>query len=91
MTITARYATVCPCCSQPIAPGAQVEWAKGSPAKHVACAGGSRSPVAARIATRMATPSRGGKWTGCSCGSREDSYGDLIPARNNCSSCRHDA
>jgi hypothetical protein len=32
-----------------------------------------------------------GKWTGCSCGSREDSYGDLIPSDRNCSSCEFDA
>lgn len=44
-----------------------------------------------------ATPStkRGGakrgRWTGCSCGSREDSYGMLIPREGNCSSCEHDA
>lgn len=35
--------------------------------------------------------SRSGRWTGCSCGSREDSSGQLIPARNNCASCEHDA
>jgi hypothetical protein len=32
-----------------------------------------------------------GLWTGCSCGSREDSAGQLIPARRNCESCEHDA
>ena len=31
-----------------------------------------------------------GRWTGCSCGSREDHHGDLIDARNNCASCEHD-
>jgi len=39
MIITAKYASVCPCCSQRIVPGTKVEWAKGSPAKHGACAG----------------------------------------------------
>jgi len=32
-----------------------------------------------------------GTWTGCSCGSRTDSYGDLIPSPRNCRSCNHDA
>lgn len=35
--------------------------------------------------------SRPGRRTGCSCGSREDSSGQLIPSRNNCASCEHDA
>lgn len=33
----------------------------------------------------------GGRRTGCSCGSREDSFGDLVPSPRNCASCRHDA
>lgn len=35
--------------------------------------------------------SRGGKWTGCSCGSREDDAGDLIPSSRNCKQCDFDA
>lgn len=31
-----------------------------------------------------------GKWTGCSCGSREDEHG-LIPSPRNCWQCNHDA
>jgi len=38
--------------------------------------------------SRPATSSRR---TGCSCGSREDQYGDLIPSARNCSDCNHDA
>ena len=41
MVITAKFASVCPCCSQRIVPGSKVEWAKGSPARHTACAGAS--------------------------------------------------
>ena len=55
MIITAKFASACPCCSQRIVVGSQVEWTKGSPARHVSCA-----PVAAP---------RRGTWTGCSCGS----------------------
>jgi len=32
-----------------------------------------------------------GQRTGCSCGSREDSAGDLIPSVSNCQSCNFDA
>lgn len=32
-----------------------------------------------------------GRRTGCSCGSREDESGNLIPSDRNCSSCEHDA
>jgi len=53
MTITAKFSSICPCCSVRIAVGSKVEWSKGSPARHVACAS---SPVASRPAA--ATPSR---------------------------------
>ena len=32
-----------------------------------------------------------GRRTGCSCGSREDRYGNLIPSPRNCWQCEHDA
>ena len=93
MTITAKYPATCSCCRQAITPGQQIEWAKGSPVKHAKC---GIQPVA--MPTRTMAPARSvrpartsGKWTGCSCGSREDSYGDLIPSPRNCSSCEHDA
>ena len=35
-------------------------------------------------------PRSRGRWTGCSCGSREDEYGTLIPSDSNCSSCEYD-
>ena len=37
MIITAKFASVCPVCSQRIAVGEKVEWSKGSKAAHVAC------------------------------------------------------
>jgi hypothetical protein len=39
MIITAKFASVCPCCNSRIVPGSKVEWTKGSPARHTACAG----------------------------------------------------
>jgi len=36
-------------------------------------------------------PKSGGRRTGCSCGSREDAHGCLIPSPNNCWQCEHDA
>ena len=38
MKITAKFSTTCPCCNVRISAGTEVEWAKGSPARHVACA-----------------------------------------------------
>ncbi len=38
MTIIAKFSSTCPSCNQRIQPGERVEWTKGSPAKHVACA-----------------------------------------------------
>lgn len=46
------------------------------------------SPRAGSTFRRAARP---GRWTGCSCGSREDSSGELIDSPRNCKSCRFDA
>lgn len=92
MIITAKFASVCPCCSSRIAVGSKVEWSKGSKAVHAACAGTS-APVASKpyvaTARRSYTPARAGKWNGCSCGARE--YADGTVSANACFSCRHDA
>lgn len=88
MTITARYASTCPTCSHAITPGQQVEWTRGSQARHVDC-GASVPRTTAAPARRPAR--RPGRWTGCSCGSREDRDGDLIPSDSNCASCEYDA
>ena len=37
MTITARFASTCPTCRQPIALGARIEWTKGEKARHTTC------------------------------------------------------
>jgi hypothetical protein len=45
MVITAKFASICPCCNARIEVGSKVEWEKGSKACHVACTG-STSPKA---------------------------------------------
>lgn len=46
MTITAKFASICPGCSKPIRPGDKVEWERGAKAKHSSCAGGGEPPTA---------------------------------------------
>jgi hypothetical protein len=89
MTITAKFPGTCPACGCAISPGTKVEWSRGSKARHVTC--GASVSSAAPTPARSTRPRRSGKWTGCSCGSREDSYGDLIYSERNCASCVHDA
>lgn len=48
MIITAKFASVCPCCSARIAVGEKVEWERGSKARHAACAGKPAAPTTAR-------------------------------------------
>ena len=96
MSMIAKYAATCGTCRAPVRPGDKIEWVKGSPVRHVSCAAGSAQPVArtgygANIQARIGRTDRGGKWTGCSCGSREDAHGELIPSPRNCASCEHDA
>ena len=89
MIITAKFASTCSCCRQPIAVGSKIEWSKGSPAKHTACAQGPSSTVSAAPARRSAYRGQGrGRWNGCSCGAREMSDGSL--SSNACASCRFD-
>jgi hypothetical protein len=85
MLITAKFASVCPCCSQRIQVGSKVEWSKGSPAKHTACAQGSTSTVSAAPARGSSSwRNQGGRWNGCSMGCRE---GNPNPR---CKSCMFD-
>lgn len=91
MTITAKYAATCPVCNCAITPGQKIEWSKGSKARHTVCgATGTATTQTASAPKSRGQYARSGKWTGCSCGSREDGYGQLIPARNNCWTCQHD-
>jgi hypothetical protein len=82
MVIAAKFASVCPCCSARIVPGTQVEWSKGSPARHTACAQG---PAADMPRGRRYASTRG-TWTGCSCGSVTE-----YSKPSDCWTCRHDA
>ena len=43
MIITARFASLCPCCNSRIEVGSEVEWSKGAKARHVSCPSGSTS------------------------------------------------
>jgi hypothetical protein len=88
MIITAKFASICSCCRQPIVVGSKIAWSKGSPAKHVACAHGAASTVYAAAPARRTYTSSRGRWNGCSCGAREMPDGSL--SRNACASCRFD-
>lgn len=64
--------------------------------ERVVWSGEGVSICATQSVDRRSTPARStrrdrGTWTGCSCGSREDGYGDLMPSPRNCQSCRYDA
>lgn len=61
MTITAKYQSQCPHCGRTIRPGEQVDWVRGAPAVHVACANGRRAGDSRDARTVSAQPaSRGG-------------------------------
>lgn len=51
MTITAKFASRCTCGCE-IFPGMRVEWTKGSPARHVACAAEAAAKAAASTSPR---------------------------------------
>lgn len=61
MIITAKFASVCPCCSLRINVGSKVEWSKGEKARHVTCAGKpvASAPSVARSSYRRAPMGRG--------------------------------
>ena len=46
MVITAKFASVCPCCNARIEVGSKVEWTRGSKARHVGCSGSSAAVAA---------------------------------------------
>lgn len=62
MIITAKFPSVCPCCSSRIAVGAKVEWSKGAKARHVKCPAAS-APKAKPI--RKVAPKAKADMTGC--------------------------
>ena len=65
MIITAKFASVCPCCSQRIDVGSKVEWTKGSKARHVACTGSAaKSSAPARRSSPRRQDCRRYGWDG---------------------------
>lgn len=52
MTITAKFSGICPCCNTAIRAGEQVEWTKGSKARHPRCANGSTQVTASTLTRR---------------------------------------
>ena len=80
MTITAKFASRCGSCGQPVSPGQQIEWTKGSPVRHTSCGASTGAPAA----TQSARPAR-----------RSLTNGDIYTARNGqpkvfgCSACTH--
>lgn len=87
-TMSAKFAGRCACdCGASIAVGQRITWSRET---------GARIPHGAATIARQSSPVRTqsvstGRRTGCSCGSREDAWGDLIPSRRNCAGCTHDA
>jgi hypothetical protein len=55
MIISARFASTCPHCRGPVAPGDTVAWTKGKPARHTAC----NAFVAAEVPPAIALPDFG--------------------------------
>lgn len=45
MTITAKFASRCGSCGQPVTPGQKIEWTKGAPVRHTVCGGSTPSNV----------------------------------------------
>jgi hypothetical protein len=51
MVITAKFASVCPCCGMRVEVGSSVEWSKGEKARHVKCSPTS-APTSAPVSRR---------------------------------------
>lgn len=60
MTITAKFASVCPSCGKPIKPGQQVEWERGQKARHTDC-GAADAGAAVATGPRVITVTRVGR------------------------------
>lgn len=98
MVITAKFASVCPCCSIRIVAGSKVEWSKGSPARHVACTasatrttvsaapGASRILVTAEAARRSYRRTRGARY--CEGWGADNPHAPRAPYT--CDECGHD-
>jgi uncharacterized OB-fold protein len=91
MTITARYASRCASCGQAVTPGQQIEWTKGSPARHTDC----QSPAAAPVASVSSSKRPRYRPTRCAeCGARASRYVRIYgytDATAMCGGCWRDA
>lgn len=92
MIITAKFASVCPTCSNRIDVGAKVEWSKGARAVHAACVAAApaaakpaqtRNPLTVRSSTRRA---RGARF--CEGWGADNPHAPLPPYT--CTQCGHD-
>lgn len=58
MTITAKFASRCGSCGQPVTPGQKIEWTKGAPVRHTVCGGSTPTNV---VKVTPAAAGRGGR------------------------------
>jgi len=67
MKIQAKFATVCPTCSNRIEVGADVEWSRGEKARHIVCpsATATKSATAAPVNRTVNRPARKSNWRPC--------------------------
>lgn len=56
MIIVAKYPSACACCPVPVRVGDRIEWSKGAPVKHEACA--AKPGTVKATATAPSTPPR---------------------------------
>jgi hypothetical protein len=89
MTITAKFASVCPCCNVRIAVGTKVEWSKGNKARHVACAAsGATVNPAATVSSIQASRRNWGRARGMGSGhgqaSRMPGYSSYCTDNESC-------
>lgn len=90
MIISAKYASTCTVCHQPISAGSKINWDRAvKGVSHAACDAQQGQAATVSHASYRSTARRGnglGRRTGCSCGSQE---GGSKPT--DCWTCRHDA
>lgn len=86
MAITAKFPGWCGACRGPIAAGDRIEWAKGTPTRHVACGTAPLVATPQRAPAPSVTRRQSGTRTGCRCGSIEEYSRD-----SDCRQCKFDA
>lgn len=84
MIITAKFASVCPCCSSRIDVGSRVEWSKGEKARHVACSTAPGARVVASAPARITSTYRRRSYTRCEGWGSDNPH---APRQGHCSDC----